>query len=301
MPPLKAVCFTMSCNAPCNSFCPACCTLYRMSRWCSWRHHCLPNHQLLLALGHTQQSAMLTCAGLLHPSATVMDLNIGAALWMAARAEGKVTVVHGASSCTCQSCCLTPPRQQPAPQSAAHSGISQQADSAATAASVDWQPMAMPSSVCCTDATQHGETCQDQLQLSRQPSQDAVCCQQSSLCNQPPQIPAVLNETPRCAANRAQSGANSQHDASQARSEDQLSAAAPESSTGRHDACSESATTSYGWYKSAARVVLLGHGADEQHAGYGRHRTSFRNQVYIPLPPPPPCQQIFLSSEKLLL
>jgi asparagine synthetase B (glutamine-hydrolysing) len=27
---------------------------------------------------------------------------------------------------------------------------------------------------------------------------------------------------------------------------------------------------------SAARVVLLGHGADEQHAGYGRHRTSWR-------------------------
>ena len=37
--------------------------------------------------------------------------------------------------------------------------------------------------------------------------------------------------------------------------------------------------TRCGWYKSAARVVLLGQGADEQHAGYGRHRTSFRNQV----------------------
>lgn len=37
-------------------------------------------------------------------------------------------------------------------------------------------------------------------------------------------------------------------------------------------------STSYGSYRSAARVVLLGHGADEQHAGYGRHRTSFRNQ-----------------------
>ncbi len=29
-------------------------------------------------------------------------------------------------------------------------------------------------------------------------------------------------------------------------------------------------------YRSAARVVLLGHGADEQCAGYGRHRTRFR-------------------------
>jgi asparagine synthetase B (glutamine-hydrolysing) len=26
-------------------------------------------------------------------------------------------------------------------------------------------------------------------------------------------------------------------------------------------------------YKSVARVVLLGHGADEQCGGYGRHRT----------------------------
>ncbi len=29
-------------------------------------------------------------------------------------------------------------------------------------------------------------------------------------------------------------------------------------------------------HRSAARVVLLGHGADEQCGGYGRHRTSFR-------------------------
>ncbi|KAL0019585.1 hypothetical protein WJX79_003455 [Trebouxia sp. C0005] len=42
-------------------------------------------------------------------------------------------------------------------------------------------------------------------------------------------------------------------------------------------------TTSYEWYKSAARVVLLGHGADEQHAGYGRHRTSFRNHEWTGL------------------
>lgn len=32
-------------------------------------------------------------------------------------------------------------------------------------------------------------------------------------------------------------------------------------------------------YRSAARVVLVGHGADEQCAGYGRHRTKFRQQV----------------------
>lgn len=34
-----------------------------------------------------------------------------------------------------------------------------------------------------------------------------------------------------------------------------------------------------GAYTSTAKVVLVGHGADEQCAGYGRHRTKFRQQV----------------------
>ncbi len=34
-----------------------------------------------------------------------------------------------------------------------------------------------------------------------------------------------------------------------------------------------------GTYRSAARVMLVGHGADEQCAGYGRHRTRFRTHV----------------------
>jgi hypothetical protein len=33
-------------------------------------------------------------------------------------------------------------------------------------------------------------------------------------------------------------------------------------------------------YRSCARVALLGHGADEQCGGYGRHRTTFRHQVH---------------------
>lgn len=31
-------------------------------------------------------------------------------------------------------------------------------------------------------------------------------------------------------------------------------------------------------YRSCARVVLLGHGADEQCAGYGRHRTKYNSE-----------------------
>lgn len=34
-----------------------------------------------------------------------------------------------------------------------------------------------------------------------------------------------------------------------------------------------------GIYRSAARIVLVGHGADEQNAAYGRHRSRFRTHV----------------------
>ena len=34
-------------------------------------------------------------------------------------------------------------------------------------------------------------------------------------------------------------------------------------------------------YKSDARILLVGAGADEQCAGYGRHRTKYRNGRYI--------------------
>ena len=36
-------------------------------------------------------------------------------------------------------------------------------------------------------------------------------------------------------------------------------------------------------YRSEARVVLVGHGADEQAGGYGRHRTRFKKDVGSPL------------------
>lgn len=32
-------------------------------------------------------------------------------------------------------------------------------------------------------------------------------------------------------------------------------------------------------YRSEARIVLVGHGADEQCAGYSRHRTKFRHKA----------------------
>jgi asparagine synthetase B (glutamine-hydrolysing) len=37
-------------------------------------------------------------------------------------------------------------------------------------------------------------------------------------------------------------------------------------------------------FRSAARVAMLGHGADELCGGYGRHRTAFRHQVRLCIP-----------------
>lgn len=34
-------------------------------------------------------------------------------------------------------------------------------------------------------------------------------------------------------------------------------------------------------YKSSARIVLVGSGADEQCAGYGRHKTKYRCGRYV--------------------
>lgn len=149
-------------------------------------------------------------AGLLHPSATIMDVNIGAALWMAAQAEGKLTVIKGSAAAT----------------SPIH-----------------------PS----TRATQSANTHHHHHQRQQQQQDYLTIAQQQS---QTPAKRCGASPEPKQMLPLAQ-----QHDPA-------------EHNTQTQD-CSQR------WYRSAARVVLLGHGADEQHAGYGRHRTSFRNQVRL--------------------
>lgn len=228
-----------------------------------------------------------------------MDLNIGAALWMAAKAEGRVTVFQGGS------CHSAAPTCSQAVQELQSGAVARQAipvqPDAAQSAHQDscgrtWEELAQADEAQprCADAPQPtliGAESRNMHEIGRQPS----CQHSSGLGGSEPstqQADSVAqthnracyqqtNSTHAAAAvhqsesepkphNLAKPGFGQQH---------QQSAAAAESNTGGHAVQCEVGTASYEWYKSAARVVLLGHGADEQHAGYGRHRTSFRNQV----------------------
>ena len=270
-------------------------------------------------------------AGLLHPSATVMDLNIGAALWMAARAEGKVTVAHGASPSASNSPSQSTHNQQPDTHDSQNSSTHPLVYATETSGpgtgllSADCGIESDRFQACDTGITELcAPQCQSQhhLQLS---GPDAECCGTASLqqaapamdaspatrhkqvagddapssatCNQAeseagPQNSAESEAGPQNLAeseagpqNSAESEAGHQNLAeSVAEPQHQQCPAAPASTAGMHDVHGKAVTTSYEWYKSAARVVLLGHGADEQHAGYGRHRTSFRNHVSPLLP-----------------
>ena len=258
-------------------------------------------------------------AGLLFPSATVMDLNIGAALWLAARAEGKVTVAQGASPSASNSPSQTLQSQQPG----TYDSSSMSTHPLVYASEAAGPGTDMLSATCGITSdnfqaydTGNPELCAPQCQLQHHlqlSSPDAGSCGISSLQQAGPAMDAspaldassamrhsqavgddtcssgtchqaeyqLSTESEASPQNLAESGAGPQH---------QGSPAAPASATGVHVVHGKAVTTSYEWYKSAARVVLLGHGADEQHAGYGRHRTSFRNHVspYC-LPPCAPC------------
>ncbi len=255
-------------------------------------------------------------AGLLHPSATVMDLNIGAALWMAARAEGKVTVAHGASPSAFKSPSQSTHNQQPDTHDSRNAFThplvyaTEAAGPGTEMLSADCRIKSDKFQACDTGTA---ELCAPQWQLQHHlqlSGLDAECCGTSSLQQAAPPMEAspatrhkqaAGNDAPSSATrhqaesevgtqnpaeseagpqNLAESEAGPQNLAeSVAEPQHQQRPAAPASTAGMHVVHGKAVTTSYEWYKSAARVVLLGHGADEQHAGYGRHRTSFRDHV----------------------
>lgn len=194
-----------------------------------------------------------------------MDVNIGAALWMAARAEGKLTVVRGSAA-------ADPPlygaqelqEQMPMQQAqlllfgtAAGQTITQQQQQQEQQGKLQQKQNPRPSHKGQGSRQQDQGAVQRQqgfhLQCqSQEPLQQAVECTLQAETQQ--QRPAQQQQEPT----RQEQGLTDQQGHVQTR---QLPRC-------RQD-----------WYCSAARVVLLGHGADEQHAGYGRHRTSFRTQV----------------------
>ncbi len=202
-----------------------------------------------------------------------MDLNIGAALWLAARAEGKVSVVLGSSTSTSHSCSQQGHSQQPAELPYGHQDTCPKPAGTAVMGSPE---NSQGSSVCCTATCQQGSS-QQTAAPSSQPSHSAgnpkTACPQEAL--------QVTADGTKQISRSALSGAALRDARSTAGAQ---SEAGPDNKRDMHaceacDARGEPCTTRYEWYRSGARVVLLGHGADEQHAGYGRHRTSFRNQV----------------------
>ena len=244
-----------------------------------------------------------------------MDLNIGAALWMAARAEGKVTVAHGASPSASNSPSQGTHHQQPDTHDSQNSSTHPLVYATETSGpgtgllSADCGVKSDRFQACDIGTT---ELCAPQWQLQhlQLSGPDAECCGTSSLQQAAPAMDAspatrhkqaARNDAPSSATcHQAESEAGPQNLAefeavtqnlaesevgpqnlaeSVAEPQHQQCPAAPASTAGMRRVHGKAGITSYDWYKSAARVVLLGHGADEQHAGYGRHRTSFRNHV----------------------
>ena len=211
-----------------------------------------------------------------------MDLNIGAALWMAAKAEGHVTVV-GASTASKQQTHRYQVAKQAAavaaaalPVAAPHAGnISKHSTCSSK------PPSNLQSALPQTTRNTAADVALNQGKLGDQPglAQDACTFQggaeaASTSTASSPKV-ALLSAAASCSEAASPGGrelvGNEQKNCTSSRG------AVPGRVISSDD--EQSGGMRHGRYKSAARVVLLGHGADEQHAGYGRHRTSFRNQV----------------------
>jgi asparagine synthetase B (glutamine-hydrolysing) len=160
---------------------------------------------------------------LLLPAATVMDWNIGSALWLAARAEGQVWV----------------PVRQPGLQQQQQQQQGQQQQEA-------------------EQGQQQLEQQQDGVeQLSLQEAAPRSAAQDWQLVRLRSGSSTLYTAAAEAGMQPSQSVAPSQQQFQQQQQKQQLQQEVPGSSM----------------YRSAARVVLLGHGADEQCGGYGRHRT----------------------------
>ncbi|GBG90022.1 hypothetical protein CBR_g50115 [Chara braunii] len=182
---------------------------------------------------------------LLHPSNTYMDLNIGAVLWLAAKGEGWVHFDDDNNQATAE----VGGRAGDSSKAAPVHGRTTSRDQ------VDAVDEAVPTVQTGSFTGFMGEKGTNQeLAVRQRPNNgegdvrqntgDGVAAEKKSVC-----IPF---------------GQSGREASSKAPHEERRGAAVRNAANGRP------------WYRSQARVLLIGSGADEQCAGYGRHRTKFR-------------------------
>ena len=211
-----------------------------------------------------------------------MDLNIGAALWMAAKAEGHLKVVP-ANTASKQQTHRRQPAEQAASKAAAvppiaipHAGNMSKNNMCSSMPSTHLQS-ALPQMTRHTaaDEGQHQGSLgyQPGLMPDARTSQGGAQAASTSTASSPT---AALHDAAASCSTAALCGGHEQvmNEQNGCTSSGGAASGMVEPADDERNTCMRC-----GWYKSAARVVLLGHGADEQHAGYGRHRTSFRNLV----------------------
>jgi len=165
---------------------------------------------------------------LLHPAGTIMDLNIGAALWLAVGARGKLR--RPVSWCM--------PKQ---PSGGASDAAASAAPEAAASA------VSTITTASAASAASGGGFAKAEEAIGSSSMKSSPCCQGGGA-------------DPGTAAGKE--------------SLEGWQLGNPGGIAGDDEGGDVAAGARY---RSSARVVLLGHGADEQCAGYGRHRTRFRN------------------------
>ena len=202
------------------------------------------------------------CADLLRPSESVMDLNIGAALWLAAQAEGRVLVHNARHTCATLINHPVPPASQSPPTTAASNcsqpGHLQQGPENTTASASASVENKGP---CGCDPSIRGGEEGGQTQIG--------------------DSGGTGGDGEGTGEGTGGYGQGADGDGG-GTGEYGQGAGGDGGGTGGYGQGSvgDGGGTS-GWYRSRARVVLLGHGADELCAGYGRHRTRFRSHVRL--------------------
>ena len=212
-------------------------------------------------LRHARQQLV----ALLQPANTVMDLNIGAALWFGSRGRGRLEPASTLSHAKVDVCRYASCMQLSAPvgpsEPPGRADETPPGDRSLPEAGVDLQ---LELTIELTDAPRPVTL---RIRHREEPSA--------------PQPPAASLDTPEgimpAPPSRSHPGSHPGSDPGSNSEFSHPGSAHPGSSHpgSAHPGSSPAARRSY---TSSARVLLLGMGADEQMGGYGRHRTVFRQE-----------------------